>query len=383
MPRRSSIVSVHLCRTGARRRSVLVGRANRLGSHGIQHARQRGPELGRRGNGTSVNCPMTPRAGVGQCMSHTVTDAHGKILRGGDAARAMARRISALGLRTPHPRRRRDDRARRCAGRSNRRGGSRRLPIAIRTPRLHDGQWLFRKGQSERSAGVVSVRRQRLGDRDGARPRHGQRGMSELQDRPRRGEQRRYVGPRGGGERGRRPRRHGHQQQLRRGGGLDHGVGVVGLLRPPGRPHHGERRRRWVRRELPGDVAVRHGRRGNDALSKSSRLVARLDRDGVDQLGGSGCSAYVAKPSYQKDTGCSFRTEADVSAVADPNTGLAVYDSYDGTGGWIVVGGTSASSPLVAAIFAVTGEGPRRDASVPILQSLALLRRDQRLERKL
>jgi hypothetical protein len=48
--------------------------------------------------------------------------------------------------------------------------------------------------------------------------------------------------------------------------------------------------------------------------------------------------------------------EADVSAVADPNTGLAVYDTYGGTSagatGWIVVGGTSASSPIVASLFA-------------------------------
>ncbi len=47
--------------------------------------------------------------------------------------------------------------------------------------------------------------------------------------------------------------------------------------------------------------------------------------------------------------------EADVSAVADPNTGVSVYDSYGGNGGWNVYGGTSASSPLVAAIFTLTG----------------------------
>jgi hypothetical protein len=69
---------------------------------------------------------------------------------------------------------------------------------------------------------------------------------------------------------------------------------------------------------------------------------------------GSGCSAYSPKPSWQTDTGCSQRTVADVSAVADPNTGLAVYSTYDG--GWIVLGGTSASSPIVAATFALTGQ---------------------------
>ena len=55
---------------------------------------------------------------------------------------------------------------------------------------------------------------------------------------------------------------------------------------------------------------------------------------------GSGCSAYEPKPAFQTDTGCARRTVADVSAVADPNTGVAVYDSYN-EGGWLVFGGTS------------------------------------------
>jgi subtilase family serine protease len=72
---------------------------------------------------------------------------------------------------------------------------------------------------------------------------------------------------------------------------------------------------------------------------------------------GSGCSAYIGKPSWQKDTGCARRTVADVSAVADPNTGVAVYDSYKyrGAAGWMVFGGTSASAPIVAGAFALGG----------------------------
>ena len=62
---------------------------------------------------------------------------------------------------------------------------------------------------------------------------------------------------------------------------------------------------------------------------------------------GSGCSPYVAKPSWQTDTGCSMRMESDVAAVADPDTGMSVYNTQGG-GGWGVVGGTSAASPLVA-----------------------------------
>jgi hypothetical protein len=77
--------------------------------------------------------------------------------------------------------------------------------------------------------------------------------------------------------------------------------------------------------------------------------------------GGSGCSAYEKKPSFQTDTGCSKRTVADVSAIADPDTGVAVYDTYGGSAagaaGWEVYGGTSAASPLVAAILVAAGKG--------------------------
>ncbi|MGW4490821.1 putative Ig domain-containing protein [Streptomyces sp. NPDC004376] len=69
---------------------------------------------------------------------------------------------------------------------------------------------------------------------------------------------------------------------------------------------------------------------------------------------GSGCSAYDPKPAWQTDTGCAKRMEADVSAVADPATGVAVYDSYGGSG-WAVYGGTSASAPIVAGVYALAG----------------------------
>ncbi|AEW93533.1 MULTISPECIES: S53 family peptidase [Streptomycetaceae] len=70
---------------------------------------------------------------------------------------------------------------------------------------------------------------------------------------------------------------------------------------------------------------------------------------------GSGCSKYDTKPSWQKDTGCTKRTVADVSAVADPSTGVAVYDTYGGDPGWEVFGGTSVSAPIIAAVYADAG----------------------------
>jgi subtilase family serine protease len=91
---------------------------------------------------------------------------------------------------------------------------------------------------------------------------------------------------------------------------------------------------------------------------------------------GSGCSKFEPKPSWQHDTGCANRTVADVSADADPNSGLGVYDTYNSCGsnslcdllialglvqgldGWAQVGGTSLSSPLIASVYALAGGSP-------------------------
>jgi subtilase family serine protease len=77
---------------------------------------------------------------------------------------------------------------------------------------------------------------------------------------------------------------------------------------------------------------------------------------------GSGCSGYDAQPSWQSANPiipgvCSKRAVADVSAVADPNTGVSVYDSYsyDGMSGWLVFGGTSVASPITASVYALAG----------------------------
>ena len=80
--------------------------------------------------------------------------------------------------------------------------------------------------------------------------------------------------------------------------------------------------------------------------------------------GGGGCSVYenatVAQAGFSKygQVNCGGkRATPDVSLVADPASGVAVYDStrYQGRAGWFVVGGTSASSPMWAARSAVAG----------------------------
>ena len=86
---------------------------------------------------------------------------------------------------------------------------------------------------------------------------------------------------------------------------------------------------------------------------------------------GSGCSATEAKPAWQtiddaSPDGCLNRTDNDVSAVADPNTGVWIYDSYPferEAPQWQPVGGTSVASPIIAAVYALAGTpnpGPTR-----------------------
>ncbi|MEW2619222.1 carboxypeptidase regulatory-like domain-containing protein [Streptomyces sp. NPDC048106] len=69
---------------------------------------------------------------------------------------------------------------------------------------------------------------------------------------------------------------------------------------------------------------------------------------------GSGCSEFEPKPAFQTDTGCDTRSVSDVSAVADPLTGVAVYQTY-GSDGWGVMGGTSAAAPIIAGVYAAAG----------------------------
>jgi subtilase family serine protease len=73
---------------------------------------------------------------------------------------------------------------------------------------------------------------------------------------------------------------------------------------------------------------------------------------------GSGCSTVYSKPSWQLDSGCAMRSLADVSAVADPNTGVAVYGPVTNKrSGWLVFGGTSVAAPVIAGVYGVNG-GP-------------------------
>lgn len=118
----------------------------------------------------------------------------------------------------------------------------------------------------------------------------------------------------------------------------------------------------------------------NSGFPGSSRYVTAVGGTHLTQSGstwtetvwtgsGSYCSVYVPQPAWQTALGSSYtslcgnRIDNDVAAVADPNTGVAVYDTFGGSGGcpvgfpWCVFGGTSASAPIIGAVYALAGNG--------------------------
>ncbi len=78
---------------------------------------------------------------------------------------------------------------------------------------------------------------------------------------------------------------------------------------------------------------------------------------------GSFCSQYMPQPAWQTALGsrytsiCANRIANDIAAIGDPGTGVAVYDSFGGCTAWCVFGGTSVSTPIIASVYALAGNG--------------------------
>jgi hypothetical protein len=95
--------------------------------------------------------------------------------------------------------------------------------------------------------------------------------------------------------------------------------------------------------------------------SESGWIGSTGGLSGLDSFWGS----YESQPSYQNSAlqavGLNYgvRTTPDVSFNADPNSGVAVYDSvsYSGQSGWFQVGGTSAAAPAWAGLIAIANQG--------------------------
>jgi hypothetical protein len=113
---------------------------------------------------------------------------------------------------------------------------------------------------------------------------------------------------------------------------------------------------------------------GGTTLNQLSNTGARNATETVWSGAGSGCSAYITRPAWQTDAGCAHRTVADVAAVADPSTGVWIYDTtlVGGQSGWMVVGGTSVAAPIVASIYALAGAGSFTYGSGPYAHAAAL-----------
>ncbi|MBV8530853.1 MAG: peptidase S8 [Candidatus Eremiobacteraeota bacterium] len=98
---------------------------------------------------------------------------------------------------------------------------------------------------------------------------------------------------------------------------------------------------------------------GGTVMSKSGSTYNEIVWNGA----GGGCSdngtgTGVAKPAWQHDPSCTYRTDADIAAVAWQ---AAEYDTY-GYSGWFTVGGTSVASPLNAGIFGLAGNASSLNA---------------------
>jgi subtilase family serine protease len=94
---------------------------------------------------------------------------------------------------------------------------------------------------------------------------------------------------------------------------------------------------------------------GGTSLSRDSN-VARGWSETAWSGAGSGCARFFKKPKWQTDTGCKHRMTADVSAVADPATGVAVYGPVsEHARGWLVYGGTSVATPIIGGIYGNNG----------------------------
>ncbi|MBV9647160.1 MAG: peptidase S8 [Candidatus Eremiobacteraeota bacterium] len=86
---------------------------------------------------------------------------------------------------------------------------------------------------------------------------------------------------------------------------------------------------------------------------------------------GSGCDTHQAKPVWQTHRDCRGRIQNDVAAVADPSTGVAVRDTYQAPG-WIVVGGTSVATPLLAGVYGLAAN----ERTLNVAQSLYTHKKD-------
>jgi PKD repeat protein len=111
------------------------------------------------------------------------------------------------------------------------------------------------------------------------------------------------------------------------------------------------------------------GKRSNETVWNGNGPLA--ESEFIEGATGGGCSTLFTAQPWQHDapgfaaSGCGEkRLDADVSAVGDPNTGFDVYDTYNCGKSceefkrgedWVTTGGTSLSTPIITALYALAG----------------------------
>ncbi len=244
-----------------------------------------------------------------------------------------------------------------------------RSPISRSTARstafgLHHRQRLLQEGQPERRPAQLSARRHRLGPGDRrSTSTWSQRHVPGLQADPGRSQQRDARQPRRRGPHRGQPRRDGDLEQLRRQRERQQQLRSPRTTTPASRSPSRPATAATASSSRPPrrtSIAV-----GGTHLVRASNARG-WTRDRVERRAAAAAARTYASRRGRPTRLCTKRTDADVSALAIPNTGVAVYDTGQPARlGWMVFGGTSVSAPLIGGVYGLDRNGPDDAARIP------------------
>ena len=112
---------------------------------------------------------------------------------------------------------------------------------------------------------------------------------------------------------------------------------------------------------------------GGTSLKHATNLRGWTETVWKNRRARAAVAADETRPSWQTANAniksvCSKRAEADISAIGNPSTGVSVYDT-DGVSGWLVFGGTSVATPIIASIYALANNAGLVGGSASYLYS--------------
>ena len=292
-----------------------------------------------------------------RCQARIVTDKRRPAADvGGTADRRLCARRSARCLQDHHERQFVDDhRDRRCVRLRQCRSRSRRVSRAMGTAGLHDRQWLLQEAQPERQAEATIRRRTSAGRRN---PRSISIWRARCARTARSGSSRPNNNslrePRGSRRQGGKPRRACHQQFLWR----------PATARAPTcskAPTPIRASRSPQARATAASASIYPASSPHVTAVGGTHLIhdgsARGWGETVWSGAGSGCSKHLRQAGLADRSRLQASHGGDVSAVADPATGVAVLwpERLPASATWLVFGGTSVSAPLIGGIYGNNG----------------------------